>query len=109
MMELKIALRQLEEVISRRNQILKTYKNPRARLLTDVQGWIVEVEQIQSNLEDKISALKKNVKDGIIVLNVVSKTGKESGNQFFIKESNHCTYALQVTIHDQNAINVFPY
>ena len=108
-MELKIALRQLEEVMSRKNQLLTTYKNPRARLLTDVQGWIIEVEQIQSNLEDKISALKKNVKDGIIVLNVVSKTGKNSGNQFFIKESNNSTYALQLTIQDQNKINVFPY
>lgn len=109
-MVFKIQRAQVLKCISKLDRILEgPTKYPVAKFLTDVDGWVIEVEHLEQNgaarLKELLSA-GEQVGDAL-TYERDDQTNKASGNQFYIQGLRNSTYLLRKRVRDTAALGVF--
>ncbi|MGK5090175.1 hypothetical protein WDW86_21710 [Bdellovibrionota bacterium FG-2] len=112
-MKLGIRKSKVLEAIGIISGLKRTYDTPMARFLTDVKGWVIEVEHLeQTGSEDRLRALMaagKKVPDGLLEYSVGARTGAKKRKQYHVAEFDQSTYAVKVNVRDKEAKNVFKF
>lgn len=82
-----------------------------ARFMTDLEGWVIEVEHLETDGDRKLTQLASTGRpDGNrLRFTVSARTGSQNRSQYFIEGLNNGTYAVQVRVRDTAAPNVFRY
>lgn len=109
-MKFKIKKTQLTKAINRFKKGIIEGTHPRARIETDIKGWIVEVEHLENNGESKLKSLFNLPEEGdYLSFECGAITGHSKGNQYYIKNyPQNGTYLLQINVRNWDESNAFP-
>lgn len=89
--------------------LLRHYKTPMARFMTDREGWVIEVEHLEGNGERRLRdllAAGRPVSDAL-EYRLDGLTGKVGGKQYFIEGLRNGTFVRNVAVRNPHEPNVF--
>jgi hypothetical protein len=89
--------------------LLRSYKTPMARFMTDKEGWIIEVEHLEENGERKLRELLAAGRPvaGALEYRLDGLTKKAGERQYFIEGLRNGTYAKNIAVRNPDEPNVF--
>ncbi|NOK39423.1 hypothetical protein HMI49_40265 [Corallococcus exercitus] len=89
--------------------LLRSYKTPMARFVTDREGWIIEVEHLEEDGERRLRDLLAAGRQvaGALEYRLDGLTGMAGGRQYFIGGLRNGTYVKNIVVRTPHAPNVF--
>ncbi len=89
--------------------LLRRYKTPMARFMTDREGWIIEVEHLEGNGERRLRDLLAAGRPvaGALEYRLDGLTGKAGGRQYFIEGLRNGTFVKNIAVRTPHEPNVF--
>lgn len=106
---LRITRAQVEKVLSDLPYLNRNYSSPMARLRTDKERWLIEVEHLELNGKEKLGQLLEAGRgDGeTLAFEVECPTGSATRKQYKLRGLSNGTFAVNVSIRDPSAGNIF--